>query len=99
QLLTGKSHQIRAQLAHLGLPVVGDGKYGDEAVNRELAGRLGLPLRHQLLHAYQIVFPDALQEGAALSAAMEEEWKKLAGRRFTAPLPVHFERVLALLGR
>ena len=99
QLLTGKSHQIRAQLAHLGLPVVGDGKYGDEAVNRELAGRLGLPLRHQLLHAYQIVFPDVLPEGAALSAAAEEEWKKLAGRRFTAPLPVHFERVLSLLGR
>ncbi len=35
RLLTGRTHQIRAQMAHAGWPLLGDGKYGREAVNRE----------------------------------------------------------------
>ena len=30
---TGKTHQIRAQLAHIGHPVIGDTKYGDREAN------------------------------------------------------------------
>jgi 23S rRNA pseudouridine955/2504/2580 synthase len=47
-LKTGRTHQIRVHLAHLGFPIAGDDKYGDFAWNRELA-RIGL--RRMFLHA------------------------------------------------
>ena len=52
-LLTGRTHQIRVQLAHLGFPVAGDDKYGDFARNRELA-KLGLG--RLFLHAAELEF-------------------------------------------
>lgn len=53
-LYTGKTHQIRAHLASIGHPIVGDFKYGNKD-NSLLAKRCNI--KRQLLHAYRVVFP------------------------------------------
>jgi 23S rRNA pseudouridine955/2504/2580 synthase len=50
ELFTGRTHQIRASLAHIGCPVVGDDKYGDRRKNRLFPDRL-------LLAAVRLEFP------------------------------------------
>lgn len=55
-LITGKTHQIRAHLASIGHPIIGDKKYGDEKINRRYEETFRV--RHQLLHAYRLEFPD-----------------------------------------
>ena len=52
ELKTGRTHQIRVHLAHLGFPIAGDDKYGDFALNKEGA-RLGL--KRMFLHARKTV--------------------------------------------
>ena len=51
QLKTGRTHQIRVHLAHLGFPIVGDDKYGDFTLNR-LVQRQGL--KRMFLHAWRL---------------------------------------------
>lgn len=53
ELKTGRTHQIRVHLAHLGFPIAGDDKYGDFALNRQLAKQ---GLKRMFLHASQVVF-------------------------------------------
>lgn len=53
-LVTGRSHQIRAHLAYLGHPILGDRKYGDSALNQKLFQKYGVD--SQLLHAYEMIF-------------------------------------------
>ena len=53
ELLTGRTHQIRVHLAHLGFPIAGDAKYGDFEWNRAL-GKQGL--KRMFLHAAQLSF-------------------------------------------
>ena len=40
ELITSKTHQIRAQLAELGYPILGDYKYGDRNINEKSAGNM-----------------------------------------------------------
>jgi 23S rRNA pseudouridine955/2504/2580 synthase len=53
QLKTGRTHQIRVHLSHLGFPIAGDDKYGDFARNRELMKQ---GLKRMFLHAHSIAF-------------------------------------------
>lgn len=48
RLVTGRTHQLRVQLAHLGFPIVGDDKYGDFALNKQLQKR---GLKRMFLHS------------------------------------------------
>ena len=66
QLLTGRTHQIRVQLAHLGFPIAGDDKYGDFDLNRSLAKK---GLRRMFLHAAELEFEHPLT-GNRLSLAV-----------------------------
>ena len=82
ELITGKSHQIRAHLASIGHPLLGDYKYGDPAWNE--AYRRRYHVRSQLLHAYKVVFPQ-----------LEEPFTDISGRTFYAELPDIFEKISA----
>ncbi|MDR1307293.1 MAG: RluA family pseudouridine synthase [Treponema sp.] len=64
---TGRTHQIRRHLAGTGCPVLGDDKYGDFALNRELRKSRGL--KRMLLHARSLYLPDPLIRGGREIAA------------------------------
>ena len=55
-LLTGRTHQIRVHFASIGHPLLGDDKYGDFALNRQIKAKTGLD--YQFLHAYRLEFGD-----------------------------------------
>jgi 23S rRNA pseudouridine955/2504/2580 synthase len=53
QLKTGRTHQIRVHLAHLGFPILGDEKYGDFSLNRKIKSE---GLKRMALHAWRMAF-------------------------------------------
>jgi len=74
ELHTGRTHQIRVHLAHLGFPIAGDDKYGDFDLNRELA-RSGL--RRMFLHAAELRFVHpSTGAGVELQAPLPRELRE-----------------------
>ena len=81
ELITGRTHQIRAHLASAGHPLLGDAKYGTDERSRRLAREFGL--KHQLLHSCEMEFGE---EKGALSG--------LSGKRILSEPPEIFRRVM-----
>ena len=72
-LITGRSHQIRAHLASIGHPIIGDVKYGDRGVNEHFRRQAGI--RSQMLHAYRIVFEDGRKVIAPTGQEFDRVWE------------------------
>ncbi|MDR1271933.1 MAG: RluA family pseudouridine synthase [Clostridiales Family XIII bacterium] len=85
RLITGRTHQIRVQLAAAGYPIAGDRKYGDPQLNARLLKQLGL--KAQMLHSWRLEFPEL--EGAL---------NGVSGKTLTAAPPKEFEETAARLG-
>jgi 23S rRNA pseudouridine955/2504/2580 synthase len=84
RLLTGRTHQIRVHLAHCGHPIVGDDKYGDEALDTLLArGHVAgvPPLGRMYLHAQSIsIAHPATGERLQLHAPLPADWAQALQR-------------------
>lgn len=80
-LVTGRSHQIRAHLASIGHPIIGDYKYGSRSVNEHYRKRYGL--QSQLLHSCRLELPH-----------LQPPLEYLSGKIITAPLPANMAQII-----
>lgn len=68
EIETGRTHQIRAHLSHIGYPIIGDGKYGKNEINKQFGKK------YQMLCSYKLKF-DFQSESGILSYLREKEFK------------------------
>lgn len=80
ELITGKTHQIRAHLQSIGHPIIGDSKYGQMSINRVFKQKYGL--QYQFLHAYKFIWRDE-----------DSNLNYLYGKNFEADLPKLFKNI------
>lgn len=85
ELITGKTHQIRAHLSGMGFPLAGDTKYGDRETNLWMKKKFGV--KHQLLHCGCLVFPKEMKRctelsGRTVTAQPPELFLKTADKLF-----------------
>ena len=86
QILTGRTHQIRVHLASIGNPVVGDAKYGDFKVNKEI--REKYKFENQFLTAYKLSFKQ-----------IKGHLGYLSGKSFEIKLPDNEQKLLEKLSK
>ena len=85
ELLTGRTHQIRVHLASIAHPVIGDKKYGDYALNKEIENKYGF--KNQFLVAYSLEFK-----------TLEAPLDKLSNKSFKIDLPPEMNELIFKLG-
>lgn len=79
-LLTGRSHQLRAHLSHLGNEIIGDEKYGNKKINSFFYNKYGL--NYQYLYAYKVTFSDcpavlSYMENKTIAESLPPIFKKI----------------------
>lgn len=86
ELLTGRTHQIRAHMSYIRHHVVGDTKYGDFKINNEFKKLFSF--ENQFLHSFKLIFLD-----------VKGFFSYLKNRVFTADLPLESQQIIEKLNK